>query len=112
MSDIRVPRPIDTSSHVPPVTTNSQGGRRHSEGEQHPHPRHGQSGAEELALALSENGRGALKAQLIHDVDGKPLIKIVDRERGETVAVVSPETLRELAEQTGLPKGLLVEMTS
>ena len=111
MSDIRVPRPIDASNHVPTVTTGGQGGR-HAPDEQPPHPRPEPRGAEELSLALSENGRGALKAQLVHDAEGNALIQIIDRERGETIATVSPETLRELAERTGLPKGLLVEMTS
>jgi hypothetical protein len=112
MSDIRVPRQLDASNHVPRVATNGQGGRHAPGNEQHSHPRHEQPGAEELALALPETGRVALAAQLIQDVDGNPLIRIVDRERGETIAVVTPEALRELAEQTGLPKGLLVEMTS
>jgi hypothetical protein len=111
MSDMRVPRPIDASTHVTTVTANGQGGR-HAQGEQHSRPRHEQRGAEELAVALSENGRAALGAQLIQDADGNALIRIIDRERGETIAVVSPEALRELAERTGLPKGLLVEMTS
>ena len=112
MSDIRVPRPIDASNHVSPVVTNGHGKRHAQDEQEHSHPHHEPRGAEELAIALSENGRGALRAQLIQGADGSALIKIIDRERGETIAIVSPETLRELAEQTGLPKGLLVEMTS
>ena len=36
----------------------------------------------------------------------------VDRDRGETVALLTPEELRDLAEQTGLPAGLLVHISS
>ena len=40
------------------------------------------------------------------------MIRIVDRESGESVAVVTPEELRELAEQTGLPTGMLLQAQS
>ena len=85
-----------------------QGGRRQqqsNEGRAHP-------GAEELAVALDGHGRGTLSARFEQDADGQPLVRIFDRERGETVALLTPEELRELTEQTGLPPGLLVHISS
>ena len=49
-----------------------------------------------------------MEAHYEQDDDGTPLIRIVDRERDETVAIVTPEELRAMAEQTGLPPGLLL----
>jgi hypothetical protein len=67
--------------------------------------------APELARALSEDGR-ALEARYELDAAGEPRIRIVDGARGETVAVLTPEELRALAEQTGLPPGLLLRTSS
>jgi hypothetical protein len=65
-------------------------------------------GADELAVALAGDGRAAMEAHFEQDAEGNPLIRIVDVARGETVAVVTPEELRALTEQTGLPPGLLL----
>ena len=111
MSDVRVAPVHDPAGHVAGVTTNGSGGRQAPRDQ--PHPEHrGDPGAEELAVALHESGRGHLRAHFTIDEDGHALIRIVDHERDETVAVVTPEELRELAEQTGLPSGLLVQASS
>jgi hypothetical protein len=70
-------------------------------------------GAAELAVALSESARGdALVARYEEGSDGTPLIRIVDRVRGDTVALVTPDELRDLAQETGLPPGLLIQVSS
>jgi hypothetical protein len=112
MSDIRVPQTPDPGAHVVQVTSNGHGGH-HAQGDGQPRERHEAApGAEELAVALAGSGRSALAAQFTQDAEGNALIRIVDRARGDTVAVVSPEELRELAERTGLPPGLLVRAAS
>ena len=105
MPDIRVPHVA--SLQFAPVNADAQGRGSHRE-QQEPRKRTPQPGAEELAVALSAGGRGAMQAQYEEDATGNPQIRIVDVERGETVAVMSPEELRALAEQTGLPAGLLL----
>ena len=70
------------------------------------------AGSEELAVALSNDGGDALAAQLEQDADGATVIRVVARETGETIAVVTPQELRELAERTGLPTGLLLQARS
>lgn len=69
-------------------------------------------GAEELAVALDEGRRAHLVARFEQDADGVPLVRIVDTDRDETVAVMTPEELRAVAEQTGLPTGLLLQARS
>lgn len=78
--------------------------RQHREGDSSP------AGAEELAVAL--DGRRHLSARFEQDADGQPLVRVIDRERGETVALLTPDELRRLAEQTGLPTGMLVHLSS
>lgn len=78
--------------------------RQHRDGDSSP------SGAEELAVAL--DGRRHLAARFEQDSDGQPLVRVIDRERGETVALLTPDELRRLAEQTGLPTGMLVHLSS
>ena len=85
--------------------------RQHAQRQQQqgkgPSPR---PGAEELAVAL--DGRSQLAARFEQGADGQPLVRVFDRERGETVALLTPEELRTLAEQTGLPPGMLVRVSS
>jgi hypothetical protein len=113
MSDIRVPGLPDPAVHVTQVTTNGQGGR-HAPHDDQPreHREETRRGSEELAVALSDSGRSALSAEFTQDAEGNALIRIVDRERGDTVAVITPEELHDLAERTGLPPGLLVQAAS
>jgi hypothetical protein len=107
----RVPLVGDATLNVQTVTGEG-GGRR----EQHREPSSNEGGpppgSEELAVALSEEGRGTMTPQLEENEDGDPVIRIVDSASGETVAVVTPEELRELSEQTGLPAGMLLEARS
>ena len=53
-----------------------------------------------------------MAAHLEQTEDGATIIRVVDQESGETIAVVTPEELRELAEQTGLPTGMLLQAKS
>jgi hypothetical protein len=69
-------------------------------------------GSEELAVALQEHGRGPMVARFEQDAEGQPLVRIVDREHGDTIALLTPDELRALAERTGLPTGLLVQVVS
>ena len=112
MADLRVSNTPDGSRQVAGVA--SDGSRqqpdRHGQGE--PERRQPAPGAEELAVALTEDGRTAMEARYEQDADGNALIRIVDVERGETIAVLTPEELRELTEQTGLPPGLLLRAAS
>lgn len=115
MADVRVQRPTP----VPPAGVHGaiEGSRPDGDGSAHgrhrrrrdPEPRPG--GREELAEALGEPGR-SLRAELERDADGGLLVRVVDRQRGEVVAVLTPDELRELAEQTGLPSGLLFQARS
>ena len=111
MSEVRVPPVHDAAGQVSALTTNGSGGRHAPRDQPHPQARK-RTGAEELAVALHETGRGRLRADFSIDDRGHALIRIIDQDRGETVAVVTPEELRELAEQTGLPSGLLVQALS
>ena len=108
MADLRVTGTPEHSRQVTQVS--SEGSRDPSQNERQPQHRQRRSapGAEELALALMDDGRTAIEAHYEQDEDGNALIRIVDRERGETVALVTPEELRAMAEQTGLPPGLLL----
>ncbi|MQA00605.1 MAG: hypothetical protein GEU80_14955 [Dehalococcoidia bacterium] len=111
MEELRVHRTGGISRDTPRVQ--QDGGRRpHEEQHQDAPPRRQRSGAEELSLALIDGARGHLEARFEQDAEGHARIRIVDRERGETVAVLTPEELRALAEQTGLPPGLLVQTSS
>lgn len=62
-------------------------------------------------MALDEPGR-ALAALLEEGPEGEPLVRVIDRIGGETVAVLTPDELRAIAEQTGLPSGLLFQARS
>lgn len=112
MADLRVQKPDSTADRAQAVSRDGgSGSRPREETPQHSDER--LAGAEELALALAESERGQeLTARYELGDDGEPLIRIVDRARGETVALVSPEELKALAEDTGLPPGLLVHVTS
>lgn len=105
MADLRVQQPA--TAQATPVSADGKGGNPHRD-QPPPRRRPDHPGAAELAVALAEDGRTAMEAHYEQDADGNPLIRIVDAARGETVAVVTPEELRALTEQTGLPAGLLV----
>jgi hypothetical protein len=110
MADVRV----DGPAYIPPVgvPAASEDRRRQQGGQQQRDDRERQPGGrEELAVALDESGR-SLAARLEIDEDGQPIVRVVDRAGGHTVAVLTPEELRTLAEQTGLPSGLLFQARS
>lgn len=105
MADLRIQQ--TTPVQAARVSADGRGGtpqREHAP----PRERQDRHGADELAVALAGDGRMAMEAHFEQDADGNPLIRIVDAARGETVAVVTPEELRALTEQTGLPPGLLL----
>jgi hypothetical protein len=109
MADVRVERP---NSIVPiGVPGASEERRRERDSRQQREPQDQPGGREELAVALGEPGR-MLRAELEQDADGEILVRVVDRNRGEVVAVLSPAELRALADQTGLPAGLLFQARS
>ncbi len=62
----------------------------------------------EVAIALG----AAVSLSYEIGADGQPLVRVVDHERGETVALLSPEELRSLTADTGLPPGSLVRLSS
>ena len=109
MPELRVEHVAPLVSGTPSVSADQ---RRRGGQPQQQQPGSGQSrpGAEELAVAL--DGRGQLSARFELDAEGQPLVRVSDRERGETVALLTPEELRALAEQTGLPPGMLVHISS
>ena len=109
MPDFRIDHSTPLTTGTPAVGADQR--RRGGERQQH-QSGGGRSrpGAEELAVAL--DGRQQLAARFEQDADGQPLVRIFDTERGETVALLTPEELRSLAEQTGLPTGMLVRVSS
>lgn len=112
MSDVRVPPTSKSSRLVQSVAPDGRGSndQRHEERSQREPSR--QPGAEELALALAENGQAALSAHFEESESGDHRIRVIDDASGETVAILTPEELRDLAEQTGLPAGLLLQARS
>ncbi len=91
-----------------PRPSQQEHGRRD---EQDPDDGRGAGGREELAVALGETGR-QLRAELEHDADGELLVRVVDVNRGEVVAILTPDELRSMAGATGLPSGLLFQARS
>jgi len=85
--------------------------RREREPARQPPPERA-SAAAELAVALATPGRAELEARPEVDAAGELRVRIIDRRRGETVAVVTPAELAALAQQTGLPPGLLMQRSS
>ena len=112
MTDLRVQHSESAPERPLSVSRDGSGSQRQPGQEatqQQPQSR----GAEELAVALAESDRGdSLTAQFELDERGNPLIRITDRARHETVALITPEELKALAEDTGLPPGLLVQVSS
>ncbi len=112
MADLRVDSTPDALRQVGNVTSEGDGGGRSRDEPQDGHERRRRTGAEELAVALSTDGGAAMEARYEQDADGEVHIRIVDVERDETVALLTPEELRELAISTGLPPGMLVQTST
>ncbi len=93
--------------HLVAVAADSHGEPRR-EPQRDPRQRPARPRSPEVAIALGE------AVTLSYEVgdDGAPLIRVVDHERGETVAVLSPDELRTLTADTGLPPGILVRLSS
>ncbi len=111
MADIKIergPASIGPAAVTPDQRRGSGGGGRRDSGDSGAQP----PGVEELALALREEGRKHLVARLVTDESGETRVRIVDTDRDETVAVLTPDELRILAAQTGLPSGLLLQARS
>ncbi len=109
MPELRVEHVAPLVSGTPAVGADQR--RRGGNPQQQPGGGRSRPGAEELAVAL--DGRGQLSARFELDAEGQPLVRVFDRERGETVALLTPEELRALAERTGgLPPGMLVHLSS
>lgn len=112
MSDLRVHQPDGGAHSVQGVSPDGDAPRRQPQGEQR-REREGSAGSEELAIALSDSSSGhTLVARYETDDEGGPLIRIIDQERNETVALLTPEELQALTEDTGLPPGLLIQAMS
>ena len=109
MADVRV----DRSNQLPPPGVPAiSGEQRRQRQDQHGEQRERRPGGrEELAVAFDEPGR-ALAALLEDGPDGEPVVRVVDRADGQPVAVLTPAELRAIAEQTGLPSGLLFQARS
>ena len=112
MADIRVNRTADASRPVGNVASDGDGGGHPRDEPHSEHERRRRTGAEELAVALSTDGGAAMEARYAQDSDGEVHIRIVDVERDETVALLTPEELRELAISTGLPPGMLLQTST
>ena len=112
MADLKISKPMDGSLQVSNV--GAEGGRGQPRREQPPERerREPRPGSEELAVALAVGDTMAMEAHYEQDADGNPMIRIIDRESGETVALLTPDELRTLTEQTGLPPGLLVHRST
>lgn len=109
MADVRVDRPSQLPPPGVPAASGEQRRQRHDPQRQQDgrHP----GGREELAVALDEHGR-ELTALTEEGPDGDLVVRIVDRFDGTTIAVLTPSELRAIAEQTGLPSGLLFQARS
>lgn len=110
MADLRVAQAATNQQRPAPVPGEGADSRERQQG--HERRRRPRPGAEELAVALSASDDADLTAHYEQSEDGAALIHIVDGKSGETVAIVTPEELRAMAEATGLPAGLLVEVAS
>ena len=112
MSDLRVDQPSAAAHSVEGVKPDGDAPRREEPGKQR-READDAAGSEELAIALGAPTRGhTLVARYETDDEGGPLIRILDRERNETLALLTPEELQALTEDTGLPPGLLVRAVS
>lgn len=111
MSDLRIERTPDLSQPVRSVADGQRQGDQHerkdSRRDSEPRP-----GSEELAIALTEDGNTSIKATLEEDEAGQPVVRVVNTKSGETLALLTPEELRQLAEETGLPVGMLLQVAS
>lgn len=113
MADLHVRTTTHVAQELAAARPDAHGRRDERAPQDRPDDQHRQpQGAEELAVALHLDRPAEIEARYETDHDGAPRIRIIDRRRNETVAVLTPEELRTLAESTGLPPGLLVRKAS
>ncbi len=112
MVDLRVQQTDSGAERAAAVSRDGGGSGHQPGGDDSPSHYDAPAGAEELAIALESDRGDALTARYEVDGNGDPLIRILDRTRNETVALITPEELKTLAEDTGLPPGLLVRVSS
>ena len=106
MADLAITRNAE-SQRLAGVSAEGQGGERRETQPDAKRSRR-QPASPELAVALGE----AVTAVYEEGPDGTPLIRLIDRERGETVALLTPAELQALTAETGLPPGLLMRVAS
>ena len=111
MSDLRTDRTSAVHPHAVYLAGDGLGHQRRDDHQQSRHEPEA-AGAEELAVALADGATGNLAARYEVDSSGVARIRIVDTTGGQTVAVVTPEELRVMAEHTGLPPGLLLRTST
>lgn len=111
MSELRTDRLTPVHAQTVRLSPDDRG-RQHREHQEQPRHELATAGAEELAVALADSASGALTARYEEDSAGVPRIRVLEVATGSTVAVVTPEELRVLAERTGLPTGLLLRTTT
>lgn len=111
MSDLRVPSVPESARIVASVASDGGGQPQHREREPEEGQRRRPPPAPELAAALSEGGL-AVEARWEQADDGSPRVRIVDRDSGDTVSLLTPEELHALASSAALPPGLLLQAST
>ena len=106
MADLAISRNVE-AERTGAVSADTHGRERREpppEGQR----RHRDGASPELALALGES----VTVVYEQGPDGEPLIRVLDNERGETLAILTPDELRSMTADTGLPPGLLLRVSS
>ena len=111
MSELRAVTGTERGRAVQPASSDGGGRQRHHDREPDQPPHRAPVAAPELALALAADG-AEVAAVYEEDEAGQPRIRIVDRARGETVALLTPSELQALAATTELPPGLLLQTST
>ncbi|MFN8638375.1 MAG: hypothetical protein U0360_02710 [Dehalococcoidia bacterium] len=107
MADLAITRSAE-AQRLAAIGAEAHGGERRDSQPEAEHRERRNAPAPELAVALG----AAVTVVYEQGPEGESLIRIVDNARGETIAVVSPEQLRDMTAETGLPPGLLVQVAS
>jgi hypothetical protein len=111
MSELRAVSGAERGRAVQPASPDGGGRQRHPDRESDQPSHQAPRAAPELALALAADG-AEVSAIYEEDDAGHPLIRIVDRARGVTVALLTPAELQALAANAELPPGLLLQTST
>jgi len=111
MSELRAISGTERGRAVQPASSDGGGRQRHHDREPDQPPHRAHTEAPELALALAADG-AEVSAVYEEDAAGQPRIRIVDRTRGETIALLTPAELQALAATAELPPGLLLQAST